>query len=156
MIVQHFTTTNSLSSVFNTFRPNVPDPELHEFPGLCTHFVIGRDGAVYQLVPLNLMCRHTVGLNYTAIGIEHVGTSDAGVMGNRRQIRASHRLTRYLQGRFKIKTGNVIGHAESLSSPYYRERVARIRGQTHGDFGRRTMRRYRRALRRMPLPTSVR
>ena len=35
--------------------------------------MIDRDGTIYQLVPLAIMCRHTVGLNYTAIGIEHVG-----------------------------------------------------------------------------------
>ena len=33
------------------------------------------------------MCRHTVGLNYTSIGIEHVGLSDAEVLGNPRQLR---------------------------------------------------------------------
>ena len=156
VVVQHYTTTNSLSSVFNTFRPNVPDQEFGELPGTCAHFVIDRDGAIYQLVALNLMCRHTVGLNYTAIGIEHVGRSDGAVLSNRRQIRASFKLTRYLQGRFGIKTRNVIGHNENRSSPFHRERVPRFRNQTHGDFRRRSMNRYRRGLRRMPRPSSVR
>ena len=61
-----------------------------------------------------------------------------------------------LQSRFHIKTRNVIGHNESLSSPYHRERVARLRHQTHGDFRRSTMRRYRRLLSRLPAPASVR
>ena len=69
---------------YNTFAPNRPDPELHERPGVCAHFVIDRDGTIHQLVPLRLMCRHTVGLNHTAIGIEHVGISDAEVLGNAR------------------------------------------------------------------------
>ena len=34
------------------------------------------------------MCRHTVGLNYTAIGIEHVGSSDAQILGNAKQMAA--------------------------------------------------------------------
>ena len=93
------------------------------------------------------MCRHTVGLNYTAIGIEHVGMRDADLMGNRRQLDASVRLTRWLQQRFGIATRNVIGHNESLSSPYHRERVARLRSQTHGDMRHATMVRYRRLLR---------
>jgi N-acetylmuramoyl-L-alanine amidase len=97
-----------------------------------------------------------VGLNWTAIGIEHVGRSDGEVIGNRRQLRASLRLTRWLQGRYGIRTRNVIGHNESLSSPYHRERVARLRRQTHGDMRRATMRRYRRALSRLPAPASVR
>jgi beta-N-acetylhexosaminidase len=92
------------------------------------------------------MCRHTVGLNWTAIGIEHVGTAEAGVFGNVRMLRASLRLTRWLQGRYGIATRNVIGHNESLSSPYHHERVARLSTQTHADFPRRWMVRYRRQL----------
>jgi beta-N-acetylhexosaminidase len=102
------------------------------------------------------MCRHTVGLNYTAIGIEHVGTSDGQVMGNSRQRKASLRLTRILQGRYHVKTRNVIGHNESLSSPYHREHVAKLRHQTHGDFRHSTMNRYRKFLSRLPAPSSVR
>ena len=130
--------------------------ELGELPGVCAHYVIDRDGTVYGLVPTTVMCRHTVGLNWTAIGIEHVGTSDGQVLGNRRQLRASLRLTRRLQGRYRIKTRNVIGHAESLSSPFHRERVARLRSQTHGDMARASMDGYRRLLGRLPAPGSMR
>ena len=42
-----------------------------------------------------------------------------------------------------IRRRNVIGHAESLSSPYHRERVAAMRRRTHGDFAPAAMRRYR-------------
>lgn len=48
VIVEHYTASNSFSSVFNTFAPNTPDSELRELPGLCAHFVIDRDGAIYQ------------------------------------------------------------------------------------------------------------
>jgi beta-N-acetylhexosaminidase len=134
----------------------VPDAELHELPGTCAHFVIDRDGTIHQLVPIRLMCRHTVGLNWTAIGIEHVGQSDAQVMGNRRQLAASLRLTRSLQGRFRIATRNVIGHNENRESPFHRERVARLRTQTHADFPRAVMDRYRRRLEALPAPASLR
>jgi N-acetylmuramoyl-L-alanine amidase len=156
VIVEHYTVTQSFPPVFDTFAPNRPDPELHELPGICSHFVIDRDGTIYQLVPLELMCRHTVGLNWTAIGIEHVGTSDAQVMGNRRQRSASLRLTRALQGRYDVRTRNVIGHNESRSSPFHRERVARLRTQTHADFPKPVMDRYRRLLGRLPAPASMR
>ena len=66
--------------------------------------------------------------------------------GDRRQLRASLALTRYLQSKYGINTRNVIGHAESLTSPYHHERVRRLRNQTHGDLGRSAMKRYRRAL----------
>ncbi|MGH3994221.1 MAG: DUF2817 domain-containing protein, partial [Pseudonocardiaceae bacterium] len=148
VIVQHYTASNSFRSAYETFARDVPDVELHELPGICAHYVIDRDGTIHQLVPATVMCRHTVGLNYTAIGIEHVGTSDGQVLGNRRQLRSSLLLTRMLQGRHRIRTRDVIGHNENLSSPYHRERVARLRRQTHGDFRRAAMRRYRRSLER--------
>ena len=123
------------------------DPELHERPGTCSHFAVGRDGTIWQLVPLGTMCRHTVGLNWTAIGVEHVGFRDGDVLGDRRQLRASLRLTRWLRCRFGIGVRDVIGHSESLRSPYHRERVARLRRQTHGDWSATSMRTYRARLR---------
>jgi N-acetylmuramoyl-L-alanine amidase len=150
VIVQHYTATSTFSSAYNTFARDVADPELHELPGTCAHFIVDRDGTIYQLVRLRLMCRHTVGLNHTSFGIEHVGTSDAQVMGNRRQLQASLRLTRWLRCRYGIATNDVIGHNESLSSPHHRERVKRLRTQTHGDMRRATMRTYRSRLGRVP------
>ena len=143
VIVEHVAVAGSTDAVLGTFAPDVPDVELHELPGVCSHFVVDRGGRIHQLVPLRLMCRHTVGLNYTAIGIEHVGTSDAQVLGDAKQMRASLRLTRWLQSKFGIATKNVIGHNESLSSPYHRERVKRLRTQTHGDWVHRDMEIYR-------------
>lgn len=145
-IVQHITVNTSYSATWNTFAPNVRDPELGELPGTCAHFVISRRGGIHQLVPLSTMCRHTVGLNHVAIGVEHVATTDEQVMANDRQLRASLRLTRWLQERFGIRTKRVIGHAESLSSPLRVERDPRLKTQTHGDMQRPAMVRYRRML----------
>jgi beta-N-acetylhexosaminidase len=143
VIVEHFTDTATFRPVWNTFAPDVPDYGLHELPNVCAHFVIDRDGTIYQLVALNLMCRHTVGLNYTAIGIEHVGFTDRQILDNPRQLRASLALTRWLRCTFAIRVRDVIGHAESLSSPYHRERVARLARQTHSDWRAPYMRTYR-------------
>ncbi|MEA2448959.1 MAG: hypothetical protein QOG63_891, partial [Thermoleophilaceae bacterium] len=135
---------------FNTFAPDVPDAELHELPGTCAHFVVDSDGTIYQLVPLSIMCRHTVGLNYTAIGIEHVGMTDGDLLGNSRQLAASLKLTNWLRCTNGIKFDNVIGHNESLSSPYHKENVASLRTQTHGDMTKASMDSYRAKLRRLP------
>jgi N-acetylmuramoyl-L-alanine amidase len=143
VIVEHYTASSSFASVYATFASDTPDPELHELPGTCAHFVIDRDGTIYQLVSLMTMCRHTVGLNYTAIGIEHVGHSDAEILGNPRQLGASLRLTVWLMARFGIELRNVIGHNESLTSPYHRERIAAWRCQTHGDWNHVDMAVYR-------------
>jgi beta-N-acetylhexosaminidase len=152
VIVEHYTANTSYTATWNTFAADVADPELHELPGTCAHFVIDRSGHVHQLVRLRWRCRHTVGLNWTAIGIEHVGTSDAAVLDRPRVLRASLRLTRQLRCRYGIRLRDVIGHAESLTSPYHHERVARLRGQTHADMSHPAMVRYRRKLARMACP----
>ncbi len=147
VIVIHFTETPDFKSTFDTFAPDVPDSELHELPNTCAHFVVDGDGTIHQLVPLGIMCRHTVGLNWTAIGIEHVGYSDAEVLDRRAQMRSSLRLVRWLRCRYGIPIKDVIGHNESLSSPYHHENVPSLRTQTHNDFNHADMERYRARLR---------
>jgi len=143
VIVEHYTASLAFSSTYNYFYGDTPDVELGELPGVCSHFVIDRDGTIYQLVPLTTMCRHTVGLNYTAIGIEHVGTSDAQILSDPRQLQASLDLTLWLMQQKHIQLRNVIGHNESLTSPYHRELYAAWRCQTHGDWTRADMDVYR-------------
>jgi N-acetylmuramoyl-L-alanine amidase len=147
VIVEHVAVASTAAATRATFVPDRPDPELHELPGTCSHFVVDRDGTVFQLVSLKLMCRHTVGLNYTAIGIEHAGFTDADVLGDERQLAASLKLTAWLRCRYGIAIKNVIGHNESLSSPYHHENVVRLRNQTHADMKHSSMVVYRRKLR---------
>ena len=90
-----------------------------------------------------MRCRHTVGLNWTAIGIEHVGTCDAvdpGRPASATRVARAHALA---DGRLRHPLRDVIGHNESLTSPYHRERVAPWRCQTHGDWTQADMNRYR-------------
>jgi len=147
VIVEHFTANESFSATWNAFAANAPDPELGELPGPCAHFVVDKDGTIYQLVPLNVMCRHTVGLNYAAIGIEHVGMSDAEILHDPAQLRASLALTAWLMARFHIPLADVIGHNESLTSPFHKELYAPWAHQTHGDWSRADMDVYRAKLR---------
>lgn len=143
LIVEHWTASNSTWSALATFRANRPDREFGVLPGVCAHFLIERSGRILNLVPVDIMCRHVTGLNHRAIGIEHVGTSDRGLMGNHAQITASIRLTRWLRCRYGIPVGDVIGHSENLRSRWYHERVPRFRGQSHSDMSAATMRSYR-------------
>jgi hypothetical protein len=146
VIVEHMAEAATAGAVFNTFAPDVPDVELHELPNVCAHFVVSSAGRIHQFVHLTTRCRHTVGLNWTAIGIEHTGFADSDVLDNPRQLHASLRLTQYLRCRFHIKLLNVIGHSESLSSPFHRELVPSLRNQTHSDWKHRSMRAYRHRL----------
>ena len=148
VIVQHYSVTPTISALFNTFASNRPDPEFGELPNVCAHFGVARSGRIFQFVGLGTRCRHTVGLNHTAIGIEHVGYSDGEVLSNAAQMRGSIKLTRWLRCRYDIPIKDVIGHNESLRSRYHRERVKEMKRVTHGDFKRKSMDRYRRQLRR--------
>jgi N-acetylmuramoyl-L-alanine amidase len=147
VIVEHYTASDSFASAYATFASNASN--LGELPGVCAHFVVDRDGTIYRLVPPSVICRHTVGLNYTAIGIEHVGTSDAQILANKRQLDASLRLTLWLMSRYHVQLRNVIGHNESLTSPYHRELYRSWRCQTHADWKRADMRLYRADLARL-------
>ena len=147
VIVEHYTGGESFSEAWNTFASNQPDPELGELPGTCAHFIVDKDGTIYQLVRLNVMCRHTVGLNYVALGIEHVGTSDQEILHDKAQMTASLELTAWLASRFHVRIRNVIGHNESLRSPYHRERYKPWAHQTHADWKHADMRIYRARLR---------
>jgi N-acetylmuramoyl-L-alanine amidase len=147
VVVEHVTASTSFDSTWAAFAADRPDPELGELPGVCAHFVVDTDGTIYQLVPLWIRCRHTIGMNQLAIGIEHVGRSDAEVLGNARQMQASLQLTLWLVAKYGIEVRNVIGHGESLASPLRYERYAAWRCMTHTDMSRPAMRTYRGRLR---------
>ena len=147
LIVIHFAVAGSVDAIYNTFAPNRPDVEYGELPGVCSQYAVGAKGGAVRFVPDTTRCRHVVGLNHVSIGIEHVGFSDGEVLGRKPQLRGSLALTQWLRCRHGIPVKGVIGHAESLSSPFYKELDPDFRGRTHGDFKRASMRIYRRELR---------
>ncbi len=147
VIVEHYTDGTTFSGAWNTFASNSPD--LGELPGICAHFVIDRDGTIYQLVPLGIRCRHAVGMNWTAIGIEHVGTSDEAGLGDPAQMRSSLRLTLWLMHRYGINIAERDRPPEDLQSPYHHELYPTWRCQTHADFPHWAMHEYRQRLRKL-------
>ena len=101
-----------------------------ELPGTCAHYVVDKDGTVYQLVPTSVRCRHTIGLNDQAIGIEMVqegGSSatwaDQQILSRPAQVGAALALVRSLQSEFGIPAANVIGHAMANSAPQFHDRL---------------------------------
>lgn len=121
VIVLHFTETDTWGPVRSTFLANVPNRG--ELPGTCAHFVVDQQGIIHELVPTTTMCRHVIGLNHVAIGIEivqatHGHTSrwaDQQILGRPPQIQAVLGLVRQLQKQFGIATADVIGHATANS-----------------------------------------
>jgi beta-N-acetylhexosaminidase len=69
--------------------------------------------------------------------------SDQAILNNPKQLAASLALTHWLQCKFSISTANVIGHNESLSSPYHLEKIVSMQTQTHQDWNKADMDIYR-------------
>jgi hypothetical protein len=153
VIVEHYTTGTTWEGAWSTFAANTKHNG--EYPGTCSHFIVHTDGTIYQLVPLWVRCRHAVGMNATSIGIEHVGTSDRMVLDNRVQMKASLRLTVWLMAKYGIDVGNVIGHNETLESPYRTELYPDWWCLVHADFPHKPMKEYRTRLREVAAARGV-
>lgn len=97
-------------------------------PGVVAHFVIDKDGTIYQQLPLDLMGRHAVGVNWCAIGIEMVQEAHGGdastvaqILARPAQRRALIALVRWLMYRYHLPPTHVIGHAMANRSPYFKD-----------------------------------
>jgi len=75
------------------------------------HFMVERDGTVHQLMPLDYMARHVIGLNYSSIGIENVGGQNSKDNLTKEQLKANIELVAELKKRFPT-IEYVVGHYE--------------------------------------------
>ena len=112
MVVVHWTANNSYAATMQAFR----DARLKGRPELIassalnvsSQYIIDRDGTIYQLLPDTTFARHTIGLNYCAIGIENIGSSRAPLTDE--QLAANTALIQHLASLYPIR--QVIGHHE--------------------------------------------
>ncbi len=117
MIVLHWTCIPDLNLTFRTFnKSTLPSNRHDKLPGdlnVSSHFLVDRDGSIYQLMPENWMARHAIGLNHNAIGIENIGGIDGKDDLTKAQEKANAFLVCYLKKKYPaIKY--VIGHNEYL------------------------------------------
>ncbi len=152
VIVLHFTAGPSYRSAWQAFASNAPSNG--ELPGVCSHFVVAKSGRIHRTVRPTIRCRHTIGLNYTAIGVEMVQETGRGshwadtrILHRHAQIHSALRLVAWLKERYGIRMRNVIGHAMANRSPYFKD----LEGwrNDHTDWLRRDVQRFRRRLHRM-------
>jgi N-acetylmuramoyl-L-alanine amidase len=133
VVVLHHTAGARWQSAWWTFASNTAYasiPGTPEKPGVSAHFIIDKDGTIYQCLPLTIRGRHAVGMNWKSIGIEFVQEMKSGkdghwmdrqILHRPKQVNAGLRLVRYLCSRFGIRPGNVIGHAMANGSPYFKD-----------------------------------
>jgi len=76
-----------------------------------SHFMVERDGSIHQLMPLDFMARHVIGLNFNAIGIENVGGENSADNLTDAQLKANIFLVKYLQDKFDTLE-YLVGHFE--------------------------------------------
>lgn len=79
IIVIHYTAIPTLKGSFEAFESEELPSSRSDISGggsvnVSVQYLVDRDGTIYQLMPSNWMARHVIGLNYSSIGIENVGT----------------------------------------------------------------------------------
>ena len=116
IIVIHHTAIDDLNDSLSRFTsqtlPSVrADINNGGAVNVSAHFMVARDGSVHQLMPLDTMARHVIGLNYNAIGIENVGGQGGADDLTKEQLEANIALVKELQGRFET-IEYLIGHYE--------------------------------------------
>ncbi|MCS3867680.1 N-acetyl-anhydromuramyl-L-alanine amidase AmpD [Chryseobacterium ginsenosidimutans] len=113
MIVLHYTAGGTVESNFKYFNKTNLESARNTLKkqstlNVSSQFIIDRDGTIYQLMEPNTFARHTIGLNYCAIGIENIGSQKEPL--TEKQIAANAQLVRYLTQKYKIEY--LIGHSE--------------------------------------------
>ncbi|MEN7548118.1 peptidoglycan recognition family protein [Rapidithrix thailandica] len=112
MIVIHWTVIPTLEESFQAFNPvRLPSArsgiQSASALNVSAHFLIDRDGTIYQLLPETTFARHVIGLNHCAIGIENVADGDQLPL-TEEQYRANLQLVKYLSKKYDLEY--LIGH----------------------------------------------
>lgn len=113
MVVLHFTEGGSVETNWRYFN-NTTIENARQFNknqsalNVSAHYIIDRDGTIYHLVDNNLFARHTIGLNYCAIGVENIGSTKNPL--TQKQVEANAFLVGELAKKYPIKY--LIGHQE--------------------------------------------
>lgn len=113
IIVLHYTAGGTVESNFKYFNNLHLENQRSTLKkqsslNVSSHFIIDRDGTIYQLVDPELFARHTIGLNYCAIGVENIGSKAQPLTD--KQVEANVELVKYLTKKYPIEY--LIGHSE--------------------------------------------
>jgi N-acetyl-anhydromuramyl-L-alanine amidase AmpD len=127
VIVLHYTAGGSAKATrayFDNVRIEASRKDLARAGAVnvSSHFLVDRDGTIYQLQPETRFARHCIGLNHVAIGIENVGDGDKFPLTDA-QVAADAALVRDLAARYPVT--HLLGHSEVMKfrdDPLYVER----------------------------------
>jgi len=113
MIVLHYTAGGTVESNYKYFNKTHLENARNTLKkqstlNVSSQYIIDRDGTVYQLMEPTQFARHTIGLNYCAIGVENIGSKTQPL--TEKQVIANADLVRYLTQKYKIEY--LIGHSD--------------------------------------------
>ena len=75
-VVVHWTAAENGDGVYNYFYGETMPDDGGGTLNVASHYLVYKDGTIYQLTPETAMNRHAIGYNWCAIGIENVGGSE--------------------------------------------------------------------------------
>ena len=130
-VVVHWTASNSRDGVFRYFY-NEENPRLKNGTlNVASHYLVDRDGTIWQLPPETALNRHAIGLNWCAIGIENVGGAEGREDLTLAQLEANVELIRYLRDKYPTLQW-VLGHYQQDQARHTSLWKENVLGYYHG------------------------
>lgn len=105
MIVVHYTAYGKLSAAINTFKPDFINKSLN----VGIHYLVDKDGTIFNLMPDTIVARHVIGFNHVALGIENVANDSTDL--TEAQVESNAKLIRFLSNKYPT-IEYMIGHHE--------------------------------------------
>lgn len=124
-VVLHWTATENGDGVYNYFYGETMPEDGGGTLNVASHYLVYKDGTIYQLTPETALNRHAIGYNWCTIGIENVGGSEGEENLTEAQVAANIKLIKYLQSKYPT-IEYVWGHYqqnEAKASGLFIERV---------------------------------
>lgn len=112
-VVVHWTAGGTVESIYNYFVSVAMSDDEGGSLNVSSQFLVGRDGTIYQLAPDNMLCRHAIGLNWCAIGIENIGGANGQEDLTAAQLHANIQLITYLHKKHPSIT-HILGHYQQI------------------------------------------
>ncbi len=123
MIVLHCSTAATVEGTIHWF--------LNRNSRVSAHYVVDKNGDIYQMVRDNCSAWHAKAANSRSIGIEHVGTAADRLTDA--QSEASAELVRWLVAEYGIPAANVVGHKFALGNEGSTDCPNRLFGDATAD-----------------------
>lgn len=130
-VVVHWTASDSMEGVYRFFYDEEKKSLKNGTLNVASHYLVGKDGTIWQLTPETALNRHAIGLNWCAIGIENVGGVNGREDLTKAQLKANIKLISYLHKKYPTITW-VVGHYQQDKAMHTELWKEKIKGYYHG------------------------